>query len=457
MIKVSVVVTVYNGEKYLCECLNSIITQTLKELEIICIDDASVDATVAILKKYRECDSRIRIITNKTNCYAGTARNQGLKEACGKYIIFLDADDIFEADMLQTAYEKAEKGKADICIMKEDEFHTNVRKNIPYPYAHVFIKSLATRESFSPKEVKSILFSLWNGWAWDKLFRREFIINNKLYFQEMRTTNDAFFVHAALACAKKVTVVDQFFIHHRTHLSASLSNTRSLSWKCCFLYLSRLKAFLIEQSLFWEYEQSFHNWACEFLYWNYQTLDEANRKEMFYLLREFILDDLNLHISHGQDFFNAFHKYFIDRISTCQEYESANLPITEFDKYVRTYEENEEKIEKLFDYITKNSYSTGIWGAGDRGKAFLFVYGDKSFIKNIYDKDSNKKGQILEGGHAVGLFDEAASNQSQFILVTNASYYPETVEIVKEKNPDIKVFDLASYLSFPLRLEECML
>ena len=96
--KVSVIIPVYNVEQYLRECLNSVIKQTLKEIEIICVDDGSTDNSLDILKEYAEKDHRITIITQK-NLHAGVARNAGLSIAKGEYLSFLDSDDFFELNL----------------------------------------------------------------------------------------------------------------------------------------------------------------------------------------------------------------------------------------------------------------------------------------------------------------------------------------------------------------------
>ena len=98
-IKVSVIIPVYNSEKYIGTCLDSIINQTLQEIEIICVNDGSTDRTSEILQFYREKDSRIKIIEQE-NAGAGAARNYGLRNSSGEYLSFLDADDFFENDMM---------------------------------------------------------------------------------------------------------------------------------------------------------------------------------------------------------------------------------------------------------------------------------------------------------------------------------------------------------------------
>lgn len=99
-VKVSVVMPVYNVENYIEECLDSLINQTLKEIEIICVDDGSTDGTLKLLYKYEEADSRVKIIQQQ-NQYAGVARNNGMKHAVGEYIIFLDSDDFLKKRCLK--------------------------------------------------------------------------------------------------------------------------------------------------------------------------------------------------------------------------------------------------------------------------------------------------------------------------------------------------------------------
>ena len=100
--KISVIIPVYNAEKYLEKCLDSILQQTFREIEVICGDDGSQDASKQILRRYASQDARVIVVEQK-NMYAGVARNRGMELAKGKYLIFLDADDFFHPDMLRRA------------------------------------------------------------------------------------------------------------------------------------------------------------------------------------------------------------------------------------------------------------------------------------------------------------------------------------------------------------------
>ena len=127
MVKVSVIIPVYNVEPYLKQCMDSVVGQTLKDIEIICVDDGSTDGSLDILREYAAEDNRIQIIEQK-NAGAGAARNNGMRHATGKYLSFLDSDDFFEPRMLEKAYDLVEKDQADFVAYKSDQYHTEKKQ-----------------------------------------------------------------------------------------------------------------------------------------------------------------------------------------------------------------------------------------------------------------------------------------------------------------------------------------
>lgn len=117
MIKVSIVVPVYNVEKYLKKCLDSLVRQTLEEIEIILVNDASPDKSDIIMEQFRErYPDKIKCIYLKENLSQGGARNQGIKIATGEYITFVDSDDYVDVTMCEQLYKKAEETGSDIVI-----------------------------------------------------------------------------------------------------------------------------------------------------------------------------------------------------------------------------------------------------------------------------------------------------------------------------------------------------
>lgn len=112
--KVSVIIPVYNTEKYLKKCLDSVCNQTLQDIEIICINDCSQDNCLEILKAYALSDTRVRIIDFKENRGAGAARNAGIEAAQGEYIGFVDSDDFIDLDFYEKLYNSGTKTKANV-------------------------------------------------------------------------------------------------------------------------------------------------------------------------------------------------------------------------------------------------------------------------------------------------------------------------------------------------------
>ncbi|SUW00846.1 glycosyltransferase family 2 protein [Brachyspira pilosicoli] len=195
MIKVSVIVPVYNVEDYLIECLTSIINQTLKEIEIICIDDCGTDNSINILKEYAKKDDRIRIISHKENKGLGPARNTGIKESKGEYISFIDSDDYISRDYLENLYNTIIKYDTDIVstinikrVVGEaiSLYSININK-----YLSIFQKIFKKNhfEGISNANIKDEKENTKNYpfvVAWNKLYKKSFLLDNDLFFMDIK-------------------------------------------------------------------------------------------------------------------------------------------------------------------------------------------------------------------------------------------------------------------------------
>lgn len=280
MICVSVIVPVYNAETYLVECVESILNQTLKEIEIIFINDGSTDNSPAILSEYAKKDNRITII-NQSNIGAGLSRNKGITIAKGKYLSFLDADDFFKLDMLEKAYAKAEQTTSDITVFRCNSFD-QTSKNIVPMYYTILEFLLPKKEVFAFGDIEKDMFKAFVGWAWDKLFLTEFVKSNNLQFQDLRTSNDMYFVYVALLLAEKVTVLNENLVFHRENTTTSLSQTREISYDNFYLALKKLKLFLIENNIYDRYRIDFINYALNLSLWHLSTLKDKTVQEQLY-------------------------------------------------------------------------------------------------------------------------------------------------------------------------------
>lgn len=164
MIKVSVIVPVYNVQEYLGKCLSSLTAQTLKDIEIICVDDGSTDDSLAILKRFAKKDKRVKILT-QNNQYAGVARNAGLKVAKGEFLSFLDADDFFETDMLEEMYNNAKDNEADIVVCGYCQYNQNVGSDT---VVHNLNSKLPLDKCVRPEDGGDKLFDMCSPVPWNK-------------------------------------------------------------------------------------------------------------------------------------------------------------------------------------------------------------------------------------------------------------------------------------------------
>ena len=291
-ILISVIMPISNGEKYLEESLRGVMNQTLKDIEIICVDDGSTDSTSEILLKLAAKDSRIKIITQvKKN--AGAARNRGFSEARGKYVSFLDADDIFESDMLEEAFNTAEGSKAEIVVYRSDRYN-DISGFFEEATWTIKTKLLPEKTVFSHSDMNDI-YRCFIGWAWDKLFLRETIINSGLSFQEQNSINDMFFVFGMLAYAERVSVLDKVLVHKRINNRRSItSNYKGLeNSEDLYNALADLKQYLINRRLYEDMKPEYINAAIYYVIWNLdRNLTGDDFEEIFRLTRECYIPDL---------------------------------------------------------------------------------------------------------------------------------------------------------------------
>lgn len=298
MTKISVIIPVYNTGKYLKECLDSIINQTLDDIEVICIDDGSTDSSLQILREYAQKDARI-IVIQQENKGAGAARNRGLQIAKGEFINFFDSDDYMEPTTLQALYTRSIETNSDITICRSAYLKPNLTKT---PINFSIEKDLIGEKTLlKPLEFSKYIFQFCVGWPWDKLYKYDFIKNNKLEFQNLRQSNDTYFVLSSLVFADKIAIVDKELIIHRIHQN-SLEATRIKSPECFYYALKNLYDALVKNELFKTYEQSFINYCFTFSYWHINTINDKNAKNKMLDKFEMLYEELSMH-KYKKDYF----------------------------------------------------------------------------------------------------------------------------------------------------------
>ncbi len=258
-IKVSVIVPVYNSEAVVERCINSVVAQTLKDIEIICVDDGSEDNSAAILKKLSFSDRRITFLA-QTNQYAGVARNNGLKHSSGKYVTFLDADDVYcSDDVLEVLLDKAEAANAD--MVKGSFKYLEYSSGKTYTDCFSLNKSVSWLIRKDPDFRRSPeRFIHASDVPWNGLYRREFLLENCIEFNRLICVNDhSFYIHCLLK-AKRIVFVSKptvFYTVSRTgsliaekpeHFTAQIESYKIVR-KICSAEPQRVRQSIMKQEL----------------------------------------------------------------------------------------------------------------------------------------------------------------------------------------------------------------
>jgi len=275
MLKVSIVMPVYNSERYLRECLDSVLEQTLKEIEVICIDDASEDSSLGILEEYKKRDSRVRVLAQESTQFAGVARNLGIGEAQGRYMVFWDADDLFEPDALEKMYSQCEEDEADICVCGGRVYDMAAQRLVSAGH-YLDLGCLPPEVPFSPQKYPENAFRFTNPAPWNKMFRTEYIAREGIRFQDLPRSNDVYFVFMAIALAQRVTVVDRPLVNYRRGTAVSLQETNADSPFCFYEALVSLRQGLTEHKLFKKFEKGFASVALDMCIYNLNTQKSKN-------------------------------------------------------------------------------------------------------------------------------------------------------------------------------------
>ena len=203
MVKVSVVIPLYNSELYLRKCLDSLVNQTLKEFEIILIDDGSTDNSINIIKEFQNIYDNIILIEQK-NSGIGRSRNKGIKKASGEYISFIDSDDYVENTFLEDMYNFCIKNNLDMCVCDY--------------YIHNYDNTIIKKDvyDFGIKNIlddTTIIYKI-NHSPWNKLYKKDMIINNNIYFAQDLKYEDTPFVIKSIVCAERMGKLNKYLNHY---------------------------------------------------------------------------------------------------------------------------------------------------------------------------------------------------------------------------------------------------
>ena len=242
MPQISVIIPVYNAERYLKECLDSVVNQTFKDIEIICVDDGSTDESLSILQEYASRDQRITLIYQK-NQHAGVARNVGLVQACGKYVYFLDADDWLELNACEVMYQLMEEKQVPLIKFRTYSWDEQVQQVIENAYTDCasikkcYWDNYLYRDSNDIYDIILLPDSPWSG-----VYNRLFLLRNHIKFDPFVCANDTGFFFRCVAAAPRVYFSTQYLLYYRRNVSKSLITRRAENFKDVTAILGKVSA-----------------------------------------------------------------------------------------------------------------------------------------------------------------------------------------------------------------------
>ena len=320
MTKVSVVLPVYNVEVYLRQCLDSLINQSLNDIEIICVNDGSTDESLGILNEYSAKDPRI-IVISESNSGPAVARNEGFKHCIGEYTFFMDSDDFIEYNMLESMYYAAKMSRADIVLCRSYEMDINTNKRVKSKWT-LKLDYLPDKNVFNYESLGDQLFQFSMGWTWDKLYSTDLIKKSGLKFPLFRNSEDLIMAYGLLIYANSMVVLDHEYVTHRINDTNSVSNSRK---KYPFEFIKSslmLKKILVENGIYsHNLEKSYVNWAIEYAIWNSSTLPYWTRCRTLRQIKKIELPEI-IKNSYDEQYYHQntyfqFVKWLLNTNSLC--------------------------------------------------------------------------------------------------------------------------------------------
>ena len=391
-ILISVIIPVYNSENLLNQCLDSVLNQTLNNIEIICVDDGSTDNSLSILEEYEKDHDEIKVFSQK-NSGAGIARNKGIDVAQGEYIAFLDSDDWLEIDALEKLYKNITNNDADMTLFNAIEHKPNneFRRRIYFPKDNKIDYNNFTFDYHYNKNL------VMNGMLviWSKFYKTSFLKEHNIMFQNHEIFNDVQFHIKTMLFAKKISYLPEILYNYRRLGQNSLQTSRAVTNKgfIVFKIFDEIKEWLIENNFYDEFEVNY----CRFVLNESQVrLDRTNdlyKDELLKIIKEhFIKMDLSPKILRKINI--KHYRFYIHIINSNSyfEYKQFENSQNNFDgtnlnyKYLideknKNIDELNNKIEDFASNISLNYYLI------EKIKKYN-LFDEQFYIKN-YDYDEN--------------------------------------------------------------------
>lgn len=276
---ISIIVACYKCDDYLPKCLEALCDQTLKDIEIVCVNDASPDNVADILNKWSKKDNRIVVITNEENIGLSASRNRGVSESKSDYIMFCDADDFYEPTMCEEMLNAIQNNKVDLAACG-----TNIIYHAHEEMKLSDINYYSIKYSGQTRITEDVILNT-DSSSWNKIFKKSFITENKISFPEGLYYEDAYFTSAYLCCSKRIYFIDKQLHNYVRRESSIMSTTWSKDKQkdtaIDHLYISfKLYDFLQSKNLLEKYNTLFWRLFITFGYFAIEN-SKTNKRRNF--------------------------------------------------------------------------------------------------------------------------------------------------------------------------------
>lgn len=449
MVKVSVIMPVYNCEDYLKDSVDSILNQTLSDLELICVDDGSTDNSLEILKEYESQDSRVKLFA-LNHLGAGDARNFALNHICGEYLYFIDADDILDLNAFEDFYAISKSKNLDFLMFKAKKYDVIQKTLFESDYYSMAPLSNFNDKVFNFKDLDNLIFSI-NVTAWCKFYNTRFVLDSGAKFRSASKFNDNQFFWDIIFQAERIYFLDEFYYTQNVHpksliQSAGKNHCDKVDvlngiWELFKkhgqfdnfkqqLYEIKLNRYVMRYD---EIKDEFKELFFKKIKQDLKNLKESNFRDYLNYKFKFVFDSVMISKNHD-DFDMLKEFYYILRNDSQDINQKMNQSIGWFDKlskshkrfafnYIRMFFINHELTSENWEFLNKFQYDISI---------IIPVFNVKNYLNDAFNSILN---QTLGFNNLEIIFiDDASTDGSSQIINEYSDKYDNVISIFLDKN-----------------------
>lgn len=360
--EISIIIPVYNPGKFINKCLNSIIHQTFKNIEILCIDDGSTDNSLNILKEFQKNDKRIRIFSQE-NLGAAASRNLGIENSKGKYILFVDADDWIEEDMCEKLYNHAEYLGSDMVLFNSIEHKPNNQFRERIYFDNNTFKEDYKEFTFDYNFKKNLVMNSMLV-VWSKFYSVNFLRKFDLKFSNHEIFNDVQFHIKSMLHAKKISYFPEILYHYIRLDHPSLQNTRGSTKVSLIIFdiFKEIKEYLLLNGFYNDFELEFLRFILNQSEVRLDIISIDYKEEFFDILKYFILSE-NFSIENLKKLSLKHFKFYVHVINSKSYFEfllfhysaDKKMQFDEIEVFMNKLREKNETILNLKEQINNNN------------------------------------------------------------------------------------------------------